>query len=91
MKRWLLIGTALGLLAVLVGSMLRQQGVFPPVRSAASRAPADEHAIPAVSAGPDRNASATSIKPTDAHTMRYLQTLLETWKSPAQEPALQKP
>jgi hypothetical protein len=91
MKHWLVIATALVLLAVLVGSMLRQQGMFPPARSAASRAPADEHVIPAVSAGSDRNPSAASIKPTDAHTMRYLQTLLETWKSHAQEPTLQKP
>jgi len=91
MKRWLLIGTAFVLLAVLVGGMLRQQGVFPLARSAASRAPADAHAVQAESAGPDRNTSAASIKPTDEHTMQYLRTLLETWKSNAQEPTLRKP
>ena len=91
MKRWLVIGTALVLLAVLAGSMVRQQGVFRPARLAASRAPADEYVMPAVSAGSDHNASAASIKPTDAHTMRYLQTLLETWKSHAQDPTLKKP
>lgn len=45
MKRWLLIGTALALLAVLAGGMLRQQGVLPPTRSAASLKPADEHVM----------------------------------------------
>ena len=91
MKRWLLIGTALVLLAVLVGGLLRQQGVLPPARSAASRAPADEHAMHAESAGPERHTPVASIKPTDEHTMQYLRTLLETWKSNAQEPTLRKP
>jgi hypothetical protein len=91
MKRWCLIGTALVLMAVLVGSMLRQQGVFSPARSAASHAPADEPAIQAASPGSDRYTSTASIKPTDTHTMQYLQTLLETWKSNAQEPTLRQP
>lgn len=91
MKRWLLIGTALVGLAVLVAGVLRQQGVFAPARSAASRAPADEPAMHAASAGPDRHPSVASIKPADEHTMQYLRTLLETWKSNAQEPALRQP
>lgn len=91
MKRWLLISIAFVLLAVLAGGLLRQQGVFPPARSAASREPADEHALHAESAGSDRNTSVAAIKPTDEHTMQYLRTLLETWKSNAQEPTLSKP
>jgi hypothetical protein len=67
MKRWLLIGTTFVLLAVLLGGVLRQQGVFPPAQSTAS------------------------IKPADEHVMQYLQTLLETWKRNAQEPAQRKP
>jgi hypothetical protein len=91
MKRWLWIGTACVLLAVLVGGILRQQGAFSPTRSAASIEPADAHAMRAGSASPDRNRSAVSIKPTDEHTMRYLQTLLETWQRNAQEPTQLKP
>ena len=91
MKRWLWIGTALILLAVLVGGLLRQQGVFPPARSAASIEPADERATHAGAAGVDRNMPAASIKPADEHVMQYLHTLLETWKRNAQEPTPRKP
>ena len=91
MKRWWLIGTALVLLAVLVGAMLRHQGVFPPARFAVSSKPADEVATHAGAAGMDRTIPAASIKPADVHVMQYLQTLLETWKSNAQEPAQRKP
>ena len=91
MKRWWLIGTALVLFAMLVGGILRQQGVFPPARSAASVKPADERATHAGTAGVDRNMPAASIKPADEHVMQYLHTLLETWKRHAQEPAPRKP
>lgn len=91
MKRWCLIGTTLVVLAVLVGGILRQQGVFSPARSAVSHPPADEPAIQAESPDSDRHTSTAAIKPTDAHTMQYLQTLLETWKSNAQEPTLRQP
>ena len=91
MKRRWLIGAALVLLAVLIGGMLRQQGVFPLTQSTGSIKPADEPVIRAGSAGPDGNMSAVSLKPADEHVMQYLQTLLETWKRNAQEPTQQKP
>ena len=91
MKRWLWIGTALVLLAILVGGMLRQPGVFPAARRAASGEPSDEHAIRTGSADPERNMPVVSIKPTDEHTMLYIQKLLESWQSQAQEPTQRKP
>jgi hypothetical protein len=91
MKRWWLIGTALVLLAVLVGGILQQQGVFHHAQSAASSKPEDERATPAGATGREHNMSAASIKPADEHVMQYLHTLLETWKRHAEEPTQRKP
>ena len=91
MKRWWLIGGALGLLAVLVGGMLQRQGMLRPLRSAASIKSVDDHTTHAEAASTERNMFATSIKPADEQVMRYLHTLLETWKSHVPEPTRQKP
>lgn len=91
MKRWWLLGTALVVLAVLVGGMLQQQGIFHHTRSAASMQPADARATPGGSPGRERSLSAASIKPADEHVIQYLHTLLDTWKKHAQEPTQRKP